>query len=65
MQADPQQLIDDGFILTMYEDDVWWVVPGSHIRPNTETENQQLLDNSRVPIEGSIPVKLKAGNGVI
>ena len=49
----------------MYEDDVLWVVPGSHMRPNTETENQQLLDNPRVPIEGSIPVKLKAGDGVV
>ena len=65
MQVDPQQLIDDGFILTMYEDDVWWVVPGSHIRPNTETENQQLLDNSRVPIEDSIPVKLKTRDRVV
>ena len=51
--------------IAMYADDVLWVVPGSHIRPNTETENQQLLDNPRVPIEGSIPVKLKAGDGVV
>ena len=51
--------------IAMYEDDVLWVVPGSHMRPNTETENQQLLDNPRVPIEGSIPVKLKAGDGVV
>ena len=51
--------------IAMYEDDVLWIVPGSHIRPNTETENQQLLDNPRAPIEGSIPVKLEAGDGVV
>ena len=36
--------------IAMYEDDVLWVVPGSHMRPNTETENQQLLDLSLIHI---------------
>ena len=53
--------------IAMYEDDVLWVVPGSHIRLNTETEteNQQLLNNPQAPLEGSIPVKLEVGDGVV
>ena len=31
--------------IPLYDDEVLWVVPGSHIRLNTEEENCQLLDN--------------------
>ena len=49
----------------LYDDDVLWVVPGSHRRLNTEEENRQLLDNPLVPLPGGIPVELKAGDGVV
>ena len=50
--------------ISLYDDDVLWVVPGSHRRLNTEEENRQLLKNPRVPLPGGIPVKLKSGDGV-
>ena len=51
--------------IPLYDDDVLWVVPGSHRRSNTEAENQQLRENSRVPLPDSMPVELKAGDGVV
>ena len=51
--------------IPLYDDDVFWVVPGSHCRPNTAEEHQHLLTHSQQPISGGIPVELKAGDGVI
>ena len=65
--------------ISLYDDAVLWVLPGSHIRPNTEAENRQLstVDHSyahsqmpqgelrHTPLPGSIPVDLKAGDGVV
>ncbi len=51
--------------IPLYDDDVLWVVPGSHRRPNTEEENRQLAKDLRVPLPGSAPVELKAGDGVV
>lgn len=51
--------------IPLYDDDVLWVVPGSHIRLNTAAENQQLMADPKVPLPGSIPVELKAGDGVV
>ncbi len=51
--------------IPLYNDDVLWVVPGSHRRLNTEEENRQLLENPRVPLPGGIPVELKGGDGVV
>ena len=51
--------------IPLYDDDVLWVVPGSHRRINTEEENRQLLKDPRIPLPGSIPVELKAGDGVV
>ena len=48
----------------LYDDSVLWVVPGSHRRPNTQAENEQLLKDRTVPLPNSIPVELKAGDGV-
>ena len=51
--------------IPLYDDDVFWVVPGSHRRLNTDAENQQLRDNAHVPLPDSVPVALKAGDGVV
>jgi len=51
--------------IPLYDDDVLWVVPGSHRRLNTDEENHQLLENPRIPLPGGIPVELKAGDGVV
>jgi len=49
----------------LYDDDVLWVVPGSHRRVNSEEENRSLLANPRAPVPGGMPVKLRAGDGVV
>ena len=51
--------------IPLYDDDVLWVVPGSHRRANTPAEDRQLAENRRVPLKGGIPVELKAGDGVV
>jgi hypothetical protein len=51
--------------ISLYDDDVLWVVPGSHRRANSEEENSQLLADSKVPLPGGMPVELKAGDGVV
>ena len=51
--------------IPLYDDNVLWTVPGSHRRGNTEAENRQLSENSRVPLPNSIPVEMNAGDGVV
>ncbi len=51
--------------IPLYDDNVLWTVPGSHRRGNTEAENKQLSENSRAPLPNSIPVEMKAGDGVV
>ena len=65
--------------IALYDDDVLWIVPGSHPRPNTEDENRQLAavphtyahnqqpqgEKRHEPLPGSVPVDLKAGDGVV
>ena len=51
--------------LPLYDDDVLWVIPGSHRRLNTPEEDRQLKDDPRSPLPGGMPVKLKAGDGLI
>ena len=50
--------------IPLYDDDSFWVVPGSHRRLNSDEENQQLRKDPRVPLPGSVPVELKAGDAV-
>ena len=51
--------------IPLYDDDVLWVVPGSHLRLNTDDENRQLSLNASAPLPGAIPVGLLAGDAVI
>lgn len=51
--------------IPLYDDDVLWVVPRSHLRINTDEENRLLKENPRQPLPDSIPVKLNAGDGVV
>ena len=53
------------FNIALYDDDVYWVVPGSHLRLNTDQENNQLLADPRVPLPNGIQTHLKAGDGVV
>ena len=51
--------------IPLYDDDVLWVVPGSHRRPDNEAERRQLLLDPRVSLPDGIPVELEAGDGVV
>lgn len=51
--------------IPLYDDNVLWVVPGSHSRINTPEEDRQLKKDPRVPIPGGIPVELAAGDAVV
>lgn len=51
--------------LSLYDDNVLWVIPGSHLRVNTDEENQQLLADPRVPLPNGVQTHLNAGDGVV
>jgi len=51
--------------IPLYDDNVLWVVPGSHFRTNTEAEDRQLAEDPTVALPNSVPVELKAGDGVV
>ena len=50
--------------LALYDDDVLYVIPGSHIRPNTDRENECIGRDPRSPVPGCVQTHLKAGDGV-
>ena len=50
--------------LCLYDDDVLWVIPGSHARLNTDQENELLQTNRHIPFPGSVQTHLNAGDGV-
>ena len=51
--------------IPLYDDDVLWVVPGSHRRANTDEENRQLVEDPMQPLPSGVPVELNAGDGVV
>ena len=51
--------------IALYDDDVLWVVPGSHRRFNTDEENRQLGISEYKPLDTGMPVRLKAGDAVM
>ena len=51
--------------LSLYDDSVLWVLPGSHLRVNTEVENELLLADPKVPLPGAVQTHLNAGDGVV
>ena len=51
--------------IPLYDDNVLWVVPGSHLRLNTEAENRSLSADPRSALPGGVPVALNAGDAVV
>ena len=51
--------------IPLYDDDVLWVIPGSHRRSNTDEENCLLGEDPCVPLPNGLQVELKAGDGVV
>ena len=50
--------------IPLYDDDVLWVIPGSHIRRSTEEENESMRRDPRAPVPGGVQTHLEAGDGV-
>lgn len=51
--------------IPLYDDDVLWVMPGTHVRANTERENRLLLQDDRQPLPGAVQTRLRGGDGVV
>ena len=49
----------------LYDDNVLWVIPGSHVRYNTEEEIQLLLADPCQPLPNGVQTHLEAGDGVV
>ena len=67
LQADLQDNMP-GYVqwnIPLYDDDVLWVVPGSHRRPDNEEQRRQLLLDPRVELPGGVQVDLGAGDAVV
>ena len=51
--------------MALYDDEVLFVVPGSHARLNTAEENAQLAEGDSVPLPNSVQTKLNAGDAAV
>lgn len=51
--------------IPLYDDNVLWVIPGSHIRFNTEEENEYLLADPCQPLPNGVRTHLEGGDGVV
>ena len=51
--------------IPLYDDDVFWLVPGSHRQPTDEEQRRQLLTDPTSRLRDGIPMELKAGDGVV
>ena len=51
--------------ISLYDDSVLWVVPGSHLRLNTLEENEVMLADPRCPLPNGVQTHLEAGDGVV
>ena len=51
--------------IALYDDDVFWLLPGSHARATTEAERRQLLLDPTAALPDGMCVDLKAGDAVV
>ena len=51
--------------IPLHDDNVFWLVPGSHVRLNTEQENRDLSKDPHTPITGGARMELSAGDGLV
>jgi hypothetical protein len=69
LQAYAEDILESGpryvqWNLALYDDDVLKVIPGSHLRPNTDAENDCIDANPLGPVPGELQTQLQAGDGV-
>ncbi len=67
LQAD---LIENGprytqWNVPLYDDNVLWIVPGSHRRLNTPEEDAALRRSTKEPVPGGVAVELRAGDAAV
>ena len=70
LQAYTEDILQNGpryvqWNISLYDDDVLWVVPGSHVRFNTDSEQAQLNADPKVPLPNAVQTHLEAGDGVV
>lgn len=51
--------------IALEDDEVFWLLPASHNLPDSADVQQALLDDPCAEIPGGIPIKLRAGDGVV
>ena len=51
--------------IALYDDDVFWFLPGSHKQPATDHQRHELLTDNRSFLSGGIQIDLKPGDGVV
>ena len=51
--------------IPLYDDNILWVIPGSHLRVNTPQENREMLADPCTPVTGAVQTQLEAGDGVV
>ena len=51
--------------IPLYDDKVFWVVPGSHVRINSDAQNRGLMTDNRSPLPGGMPVEMQAGDALV
>jgi hypothetical protein len=51
--------------IPLYDDDVLWVIPGTHLRVNSAAEDRQILKDPLQPVPGGVQTHLNAGDGVV
>ena len=51
--------------ISLYDDDVLCVIPGSHIRPNAPEEDALIAADPHQPLPDMVRTDLKAGDGVV
>ena len=70
LQGYTEDIIENGpryvqWNIPLYDDNVLWVIPGSHLRYNTNEEQMQLDADAQVPLPGGVQTELNAGDGVV
>ena len=50
--------------IALYDDDMFWLVPGSHARADSEEERRQLMLDPKVALSEGVCADLKAGDGI-
>ncbi len=51
--------------IALYEDDMFWVVPGSHVNADNEELKRQLLLDRSAEVPGAFQVRLQPGDGLV